>query len=106
VCKVEFELSEAFRKELRDQLNDVVIPQKAILTRFYEGKLEFEYDTQLSEDSVDSKELTVALDTFAKGAHRIATSADGWGDENVWRKFAPILFLHILMFAIYISYLR
>jgi hypothetical protein len=48
----------------------------------------------------------LAETTNAKGPVLELTSGTGWGDENVWRKFVPILFQHILIFSIYISYLR
>ena len=75
-CQVEFELSAEFRKELGERLNGQGIPRKAILTRYYDGSLEYEYDTEVSDDSVDSTELAAALDTFAKGARRLAGLAE------------------------------
>ena len=96
VCRVEFELSAEFRKELGERLNGAGIPRKAILTRYYDGSLEYEYDTEVSEDPVDPSELVNALDVFAKGARRLAAPAQdqeevtqalrtrlaGWADEN------------------------
>ena len=77
VCRVEFELSDEFRKELGDILNDAEeTPQKAILTRFYKGNLKIEYDTEVLEDLVDPGELTEALDVFAKGARRLAAPSE------------------------------
>ena len=77
VCRVEFELSDEFRKELGDILNDAAeTPQKAILTRFYKGNLKIEYDTEVLEDLVDPGELTEALDVFAKGARRLAAPSE------------------------------
>ena len=75
VCRVEFELSAEFRKELGERLNGTRIPQKAILTRYYDGSLEYEYDTEVSDDPVDPSELVNALDVFAKGARRLAAPA-------------------------------
>ena len=71
VCRVEFELSAEFRKELQERLHGAGIPQKAILTRYYDGSLGYEYDTEISDDPVDPRELTKALDVFAKGARRL-----------------------------------
>ena len=96
VCRVEFELSAEFLKELGEQLNGAGIPRKAILTRYYDGSLEYEYDTEVSEDPVDPSELVNALDVFAKGARRLAAPAQDqeeatqalrtqladWADEN------------------------
>jgi len=76
VCRVEFELSKEFRDELGARLNGAGIPQKAILTRYYDGNLEYEYDTKVSDDPVDPGELVKALDVFAKGARRIAPAAE------------------------------
>ena len=71
VCIVEFEISAEFRKELREQLNGTEIPEKVLLTRHYDGSLKYEYDTVVSEDTVDQNELVNALDTFASGARRL-----------------------------------
>ena len=71
VCRVEFELSAEFRKELGERLNCAGIPQQAILTRYYDGSLKYEYDTEVSDNPVASAELVAALDTFAKGARRL-----------------------------------
>ena len=77
VCRVEFELSDEFRKELGDVLNDAAeTPQKVILTRSYKGNLKIEYDTEVLEDLVDPGELTEALDVFAKGARRLAAPSE------------------------------
>ena len=83
VCRVEFELSDEFRKELGDILNDAAeTPQKAILTRFYKGNLKIEYDTEVLEDLVDPGELTEALDVFAKGARRLAAPSEDQEDAT------------------------
>ena len=71
VCRVEFELSDEFREELGDLLNGTEVPQKAVLTRFYNGYLEIEYDTEVPDDPVDPEELKTALAVFAKGARRL-----------------------------------
>ena len=81
VCRVGFELSAEFRKELGKRLNSAQIPQKAILTRYYDGSLEYEYDPEVSDDPVDASELVKALDVFAKGARRLA--APGQDQEEV-----------------------
>ena len=71
VCRVEFRLSPEFREELGERLKGSEIPQKAVLTRYYDGKLEYDYDTEVSDRPVDPAELVTALDTFAKGARRL-----------------------------------
>lgn len=76
MCRVEFELSPEFRTALGERLNGAGIPQKAILTRYYDGSPEYEYDTEVSDDPVDPAELVTALDTFAKGARRLAAPAE------------------------------
>ena len=76
VCRVEFELSDEFRKELGERLSGTEIPKKTILTRFYDDTLKIEYDTDVSDDPIDPAELTTALDVFAKGARRIASPAE------------------------------
>ena len=96
VCRVEFELSAEFREELRERLKGAGIPQKAILTRSYDGSLGYEYDTEVSDDPVEPCELVKALEVFAKGARRLAAPAQdqeeatqelrtqlaNWADEN------------------------
>ncbi len=76
VCRVEFELSDEFRKELGERLNGAKIPQKAILTRFYDGDMKCEYDLEVLEDPVDPEELTMALDVYANGARRLVAPAE------------------------------
>ena len=82
VCKVEFELSAEFRTELGERLKDTEIPQKAILTRYYDGSLAYKYDPEVSDDPVDPDELVEALDVFAKGARRLDAPAQG-GEESI-----------------------
>ncbi len=76
VCRVEFELSDEFRKELGELLNGAEVPKKAFLTRFYDGYLEIEYDTEVSDDPVDPEELTTALDVFAKNVRCLTAPAE------------------------------
>ena len=76
VCRVEFEISEELRKELGKRLNSAGIPKKAILTRYYDGSLTHEYDTEVSDDPVNPSELVAALNGFAKGARRLETPAE------------------------------
>lgn len=91
VCKVEFALSDEFRKELKGQLNSAEIPNKTTLTRYYDGNLKYEYDIELSDDLVDPDELTKALDEFAGGARCLVAPTEdqelaNWVDkmkENV-----------------------
>lgn len=75
VCRVEFELSAEFRRELKEQLNGLRAPKKAILTRYYDGRLEYEYDSKIPEDLLKSTQLTKALSAFAKGARRLPASS-------------------------------
>lgn len=71
VCQVEVQLSEEFHKELSEKLDSKKVPQKAILTRYYNDTLEFNYDPEISDDPVDHGQLVTALDDFAKGARRL-----------------------------------
>ena len=73
VCSVEFELSDEFQQELREQLKGAEIPQKAISTRFYDGSLKFKYDPEVPPDLVAPSELKEALNVFAKGARRLSS---------------------------------
>ena len=82
VCRVEFELSVEFRKELEERLNGAGIPRKAILTRYYDGNLEYEYDTEVPDDPVEPGELVNALDVFAQGARRLPAPAQDQGQAT------------------------
>ena len=75
VCRVDFDLSEDFREELGERLGSAAIPQKAVLTRYYDGRLEFEYNTELPDDSLDPAQLVEALEAFARGARRLPAPA-------------------------------
>lgn len=71
VCQVEVQLSEEFHQELSEKIDSEKVPQKAILTRYYNDSLEFKYDSEISDDPVDPGQLVTALDDFAKGARRL-----------------------------------
>lgn len=95
VCEVEFGLSAEFQQDLKEQLNGAEIPQKAILTRFYDGSLKLKYDLEISPDLVAPSELQEALNVCAKGARRLSspdyqehemqdlrTNLANWADEK------------------------
>ena len=76
VCRVEFRLSDKFRDELQEHLGVAPVPQKAVLTRHYNGTLTHSYAPEVSDDPVDPSRLEEALDTFARGARRLAPLPD------------------------------
>ena len=96
VCLVEFGLSEPFREDLKTKLGGDHIPKTATFTRYYDGHCDVEYDTEITNDPVESVELVAALDAFAKGARRIPapdpeqeestktirTTLTNWADEK------------------------
>ena len=73
VCQVKFQLSDDFRRALGEKLIGAEVPQKAILTRYYNGDLTYEYDLGVADDSVEPRELIEALEIFAQGARRLGT---------------------------------
>lgn len=75
VCRVEFQLSGDFREELGEHLNGSVIPRKVVLTRYYDGSLDYGYDTEVSDDPVAPGLLVGALSEFARGARRLPATA-------------------------------
>lgn len=81
VCRVEFKLSGEFRNELEARLGSASIPKKAILTRYYDGSLKFEYDTDVPADLIDPNELVKALKEFARGARRLSATPEYPEDE-------------------------
>lgn len=82
VCRVEFQLSTEFYKELSDRLKFSGLPKKVILTRYYDGSLTFDYDTVVPNIPVDPDELASALEVFAKGARRLAAPAQDQEDAT------------------------
>ena len=96
VCRVAFELSSELREELAEELTEAEVPHTAIVTRNYNGTLEFAYDPEVLDDPVDVTELLSAFDSLAKGARRLAAPAHDqeeatqalrtqlatWADEN------------------------
>ena len=77
VCRIEFSLSPEFRSELGERLNDEQIPEKAILTRYYDDSLDYKYDTEISDNPVSPSELLGVLDVLAKGSRRLAAPTQG-----------------------------
>ena len=76
VCKMEFELSNQFREELARRLDSGKTPQKATLIRDYSGRLNYDYDPEVLDDSVDPTQLATALDEFAQGARRLVAPTE------------------------------
>ena len=82
VCRVEFELSLEFRRELGARLSGAPIPKKAILTRYFDGSLKYEYDLEMLDDQVDPNELVEVLNEFAKNARRLPTTQE-YSEEEI-----------------------
>lgn len=75
VCRVEFKLSAEFRAELAERLDGAEVPPTTVLTRHYDGTLTSEYNEQVPDPTVDPSDLLDALNSFAKGARRLAAPA-------------------------------
>ena len=71
VCRVEFELSSEIRQEIGEHIIGTSIPKKATLTRYYDGHLEYAFDTEVADDKLETVELAVALESFASDARRL-----------------------------------
>ena len=82
VCRVEFEISPEFHRELKERLSGATIPQKAILTRYYDGSLKYEYDPEISDDLLDPNELVKVLNEFAKDARRLPATQE-YSEEDI-----------------------
>jgi predicted ATPase len=76
VCSVAFTLPEDLREEitvLLDTGQDA--PREAILTRYYDGSLAFEYDPALKEPPLSPEPVVGGLAAFAAAARRLAAPA-------------------------------
>lgn len=76
VCNVEFELSDEFRTELREALDLGEVPEKVVVTRYYDGSLSCEYGPDIPDDAIDPNELSKLLDNLKKEARELDDSTD------------------------------
>jgi predicted ATPase len=100
VCSVAFALSDDVKTEIAALLGTGQKPPKeAILTRYYDGSLSYEYVPSLQEKPLSADPINKALSTFAAAARRLeapapdqeeataaqrtalATWASGWQDK-------------------------
>ena len=92
VCGVEFEFADEFRSELQKSTGSGKIPEKVVATRYYDGRLSFEYDPDIPDDAVEPRKLHEVLDDFKNEARKLEgemaatqetiTSLASWVDES------------------------
>ena len=74
-CSVRFEIQEDAQKRISDLLGvNCAPPSTVVLTRYYDGSLDFEYEPQIRENPITADLILAALDEFASGARRLDMS--------------------------------
>ena len=74
VCSVAFVLPDDLKKEISALLEPgQPVPSQAMVTRYYDGSLLFEYDSDIEEKDLTSESIVEALGTFAGSARRLAS---------------------------------
>lgn len=72
VCSVAFTLADDLKVEISTILGKIQEPpQEAILTRYYDGSLSFDYEPALEEKQLSPEALLKGLETFAGSARRL-----------------------------------
>ena len=75
VCSVKFEIQEDAQKRIAELLGvNCAPPSTVVLTRYYNGFLDFEYEPQIREKPITADLILAALDEFASGARRLDIS--------------------------------
>lgn len=73
VCSVAFVLSDDCKAEISAFLEpEQTAPDKALVTRYYDGSLLFEYGPAIEEKDLTSGSIVEALGTFASSARRLS----------------------------------
>ena len=73
VCSVDFAIDDDLKAKILQILGtDLEPPQSAILTRYYDGSLSFEYNPPLEEKTLSPKGIIEGLDSFLGFARRLA----------------------------------
>ena len=73
VCSVAFVLPDDCKTEISAFLEPgQIAPNQAVVTRYYDGSLSFEYDPDIDEKDLTSELIVEALGTFASGARRLS----------------------------------
>lgn len=76
VCSVVFVLPDNLKAEIAALLEPrQTAPNEAIVTRYYDGSLLFEYEPEIEEKNLTADSIIKALGTFAGGARRLAAPA-------------------------------
>lgn len=75
VCSVAFAIEGELKEKIMALLpQDQPAPLGAIVTRYYDGSLDFEYQPVIAEPILSPEPVLAALKTFASGARRLAAS--------------------------------
>ena len=71
-CSVRFEIQEDAQKRISELLGvNCAPPSTVVLTRYYDGSLDFEYEPQIRENPITADLILAALDEFASSARRL-----------------------------------
>ena len=72
VCSVRFELQADVQLQIAELLGDhSTLPSTVVLTRHYDGSLDFRYEPQLCEKQITAGPILAGLDEFASKARRL-----------------------------------
>ena len=83
VCSVAFVLSDDLKIEISAFLEPgQTAPNQAVVTRYYDGSLLFEYDPDIEEKDLTSESIVEALGTFASSARRLASPGSDQEDAT------------------------
>ena len=75
VCSVRYEIPDDLQAQIAELLgDDCAPPSTVVLTRYYDGSLDCEYEPQIDERRVAAAPVLAALKVFAAGARRLELS--------------------------------
>lgn len=91
VCSVDFEIDDDLKEKISQILGtEEELPQSAILTRYYDNSITFEYNPPLKEKPLSPKEISEGLDSFSGSARRLAAPTPDQ-EESISRKRSDLI---------------
>jgi len=91
VCSVDFAIDDDLKAKIRSILTtEEEPPQSAILTRYYDGSLSFEYNPPLNEKPLSPHGIREGLDSFSASARRLASPSQDQ-EESTSKKRSELI---------------